>query len=403
MKKFILLLFLTLSIFSAGAASTKDLVYDGQNADSFALDLETELTRYREEQYPSTCTRQIPYTEQVCGYETRYRQQCRTEPGHNDCRTVNDQVCRNVQRTRRECSNGPDRRECRSVPNHVCRTVNGQRQCTVQGTRQQCRNVPGPQTCRNVTYNDRVCTNQPRRVCTWNPPRQVCNSVPYQDYICRDVTRYRSEDYACTRTRQVPYTVNRENKADVQVSYLDQNPDTSAADLLFTLDKAGDVSLKLEDRSSRSALVFINKRQEIANSDDNLSTDARFNVSFVAREDYLAVVESNIEVSSADHQHLVLKTAKLVRKDDLTIKIAIDQKGLFSSYKFEKTLAPGQYTTAKTQGASFIDIDFNSIGAKLKDGKKYEFTVTLELKPGRDLVTPLRSEAKKTIQFKKKL
>tara|TARA_R110000868_G_scaffold55424_2_gene172259 strand:- start:11939 stop:13150 length:1212 start_codon:yes stop_codon:yes gene_type:complete len=403
MKKLILLLFLSLSIFSADAASTKDLAYDGQNADSFALDLETELTRYREEQYPSTCTRQIPYTEQVCGYETRYRQQCRTEPGRNECRTVNDQVCRNVTRTRRQCSTGPDRRVCRTVPNHVCTTVNGQRQCRQQGTRQQCSNQPGQQTCRDVPYTDRVCTNQPRQVCTWNPPRQVCNSVPYQDYICRDVTRYRSEDYACTRTRQVPYTVERENKADVQVSYSDQNPDTSAADLAFVLDKAGDVSLKLEDRSSRPALVFINKRQNIDNSDDNLTTDTRFNISFVAREDYLALIESNVDVSSVDHQHLVLKTAKIVRKDDLTIKLSIDQKGLFSGYKFEKTLSPGQYTTAKTQGASFIDIDFNSIGAKLKDGKKYEFTVTLELKPGRDLVTPLRSEGKKTIQFKKKL
>ena len=79
MKKLFLLLFMCCVVFSANAESTKVINYDGQNADSFELDLETEIIRYREEQYPSTCTRQIPYTEQVCGYETRYRQQCRTE------------------------------------------------------------------------------------------------------------------------------------------------------------------------------------------------------------------------------------------------------------------------------------------------------------------------------------
>lgn len=405
MKKLLLLLILSFLAFSAAAESSKTVVYDGQNADSFELDLETEITRYREEQYPSTCTRQIPYTEQVCGYETRYRQQCHTEPGRNVCRTVNDQVCRNVTRTRRQCTTGPDRRQCRSVPNHVCRTVNGQRQCTVQGTRQQCSNVPGAQTCRDVPYTDRVCNNVPRQSCTYQPSRQVCNNVPYQDYICRDVTRYRSEDYACTRTRQTPYVVARENEADIQIAYADQNADTSAASLDFLLDKAGNVSLKVKESSQRPSLVFVSKSQSIDNSDDNLSTDARFNIAFVNKEDYLAPLTQEITVSTADQLHLVLKTAQIVKAKDLHLKISIRKKGFLGmgSYKFEKVLAPGQYSTSSTQAASFVDIDFAAIGAELKDGKKYEFNITLTLKPSADLVTPVDAEMSKSISFERKL
>lgn len=405
MKKLFLLLFMCCVVFSANAESTKAINYDGQNADSFELDLETDIIRYREEQYPSTCTRQIPYTEQVCGYETRYRQQCRTEPGHNVCRTVNDQVCRNETRTRRQCTTGPDRRVCRTVPNHVCTTVNGQRQCRQQGTRQQCSNETGPQTCRDVPYTERVCRNNPRRVCDYEPPRQVCSSVPYQEYLCRDVTRYRSEDYACTRTRQVPYSVTRKNVADIQINYADQNPNTSSAELSFLLDKAGNVSLNVKEDSQTPSLVFVNKKQSIDNNDDNLNTDTRFNISFIAKDDYLAPLTSAIDVSSADQNHLVLKIAKLLKKDDLSIKIKIKKKGFIGigSYKFEKVLTPGQYTTAKTQGNTFLDIDFKNIGAELKDGKKYDFEVTLMLKPSAELVTPVRAELNKTINFDRKL
>src|SRR5690606_31788452 len=99
MKKLFLMALLAFLSTGALADATKVIDFDGQNSDSFELNLETEIIRYREEQYQSTCERQIPYTERVCGHETRYRQECRTEPGYQQCRTVNDQVCRNVTRT----------------------------------------------------------------------------------------------------------------------------------------------------------------------------------------------------------------------------------------------------------------------------------------------------------------
>lgn len=405
MKKLILLALF--AVFSAGvhAEATKVIQYDGQNSDSFELDLETQITRYREEQYQSTCERQIPYTERVCGYETRYRQECRTEPGYQQCRTVNDQVCRNVTRTRRECSRGPDRRVCTTVPNMVCRQVDGRRVCSQQGTRQQCRNEPGPQTCRDVPYTDRVCTNNPRRVCDWIPPRQVCNSVPYQEYICRDVTRYRTETYACTRTRQVPYNVDRENVADVLVDYNDQNADGSLAKLVFALNKEGEVSLDVSENSTPASLVFVTKKQNVTNSDDNLSTDANYKITFVSKDAYLAPVKNEVTVSTLDQNHLVLRSAKLLRPQDLRIQIDIKKKGILGigSYKFSKVLKAGQFTTAKTQDFSFIDIDFGAIGAKVKDGKKYEFTVTIHLEADQTLVTPINESTNKTIHFKKKI
>ncbi len=442
MKKLFLLLFMCCVVFGANAESSKTINFDGQNADSFELDLVKQVLRYRTEEYDDTCTRQVPDgTRNVCRDVTRYRRQCHEQPGRNDCRTVYDQVCRNETRYRRQCtngpsrqqcstspsrqvcSNGPARRECRTVPQQVCRTVNGQRQCTTSGTRQQCRNVPGPrtcrtepgqrtcrtvqgpQTCRDVPYTDRVCANVPRQSCTWIPSRQVCNDVPYQDRVCSDEVVYRTETYACTRTREVPYQADRENKADVQVSYSDLNVDSSRAELSFLLDKAGNVDLKVKENSTNPSLVYVSKKQEIENSDDNLSTDTRFNISFVARDAYLAPLKEEVQVSSADSLHLVLKTAKVVKKDDLSIKIKINKKGVFGigSYKFEKTLAPGQYTTAKTLDNSFLDIDFKAIGAEVKEGKKYEFELTLILKPSSDLVTPVDAELSKTVKFKKKL
>lgn len=405
MKKLFLIALLIFASNVALAESSKTVVFDGQNSDSFELELIKELTRYRDEPYQTTCTREIPYTERVCGYETLYRQECRTEPGYQQCRNVNEPICRNVTRTRRECSRGPARRVCTSVPNHVCRQVDGRRVCTVQGTRQQCRNEPGPQTCRDVPYTDRVCTDHTRRVCDWIPPRQVCNSVPYQEYICRDVTRYRTETYACTRTRQVPYTVERENNAEVQIDYSDLNSDTSAAELAFLLDNSGNVSLKVKEQSSNPALVFVNKKQDIANDDDNLATDTRFSIAFIAKNQYLAPVNDAVEVSTLDQNHLVLKMAKVVRPQDLKIVIKIKKKGFLGMgrYRFEKTLRSGDYTTSKTQSQSFIDIDFKSIGAKVKDGKKYEFTVTVSLNPDATLVTPVDAQTSKTIEFKRKL
>src|SRR5690606_14532847 len=122
--------------------------------------------------------------------------------------------------------------------------------------------------CRNVPYTERVCRNEPRQVCDYQPPRQVCSDVPYQEYVCRDVTRYRRETYSCMRTIQVPYTVSRENNADVEVTYRDANLNGSNASLAFVLDQSGNVNLNLVERSSNPSLAFVTKTQNIDNNDD---------------------------------------------------------------------------------------------------------------------------------------
>src|SRR5690606_25791905 len=147
--------------------------------------------------------------------------------------------------------------------------------------------------------------------------------------------------------------------------YTDQNAQTSAANLEFVLDKAGNVSLDVSEESS--SLVFVSKKQDISNSDDNLSTDARFNVTFISKEAYLAPIANEVVLSTADQHQLVLKSAHLVRPKDLRIKIKIKKKGFLGigRYKFEKELTSGQFTTTKSQDFSFVDIDFDAIGAKV--------------------------------------
>ena len=69
-KGIALLILSMLVVSSVFAESSKEFNYKGEQIETInLLNLLTE-TRYRYEEVDSTGTRQIPYTEQECGYET---------------------------------------------------------------------------------------------------------------------------------------------------------------------------------------------------------------------------------------------------------------------------------------------------------------------------------------------
>ncbi len=88
-KAHMLLAVLIMSLLNiAHAETSKSFNFENQREEVFDLENFLKETRYKTETQDATCYRQEPYIENVCRDVTKYRQQCHTEPGRQDCRTV---------------------------------------------------------------------------------------------------------------------------------------------------------------------------------------------------------------------------------------------------------------------------------------------------------------------------
>ncbi|MBT3584629.1 MAG: hypothetical protein HN509_06965 [Halobacteriovoraceae bacterium] len=362
--------------------ATETITYEGQASEVLRLVEATEETRYREEEQDTTCTRQIPYTENVCANETRYRTQCHTEPGRQHCYTTYERICRTVHRTRQECTNKPGRRVCRQQPGRrQCRTLpSGEQRCRNIPGREICTNKPGRRVCRQVPYTDRVCDRVPRQQCDWIPPRNVCNQVPYQEYVCRDVTRYRTEEYACTRTVQIPYQVPVELVADVDLSFKDSNSFPSKASLTLALNKEGKVGLKVTDLSEVPALILAKKRSATNRDGDVISVKEQYKLNFLDKKVALAPVAQPIDAVKLSHKQLSFLIGPVHSTTSLKLKVkVVRQKTMFHSreVKLDKVLEAGDYTLTPTEGGTIVTLNFKQHGTELDKKKKHD--VSLEV------------------------
>ncbi len=250
---------LVLSMAAVAQESSSEFSFRGQATEAVGLERTLTETRTRTEMRDSTCTRQVPYQDRECGYETRYRQECSWVPPREECGRRDERRCRDVTRYRQECTNGPDRRVCDNIPGErvctnrpdreicedrsgeeECREVNGRRVCRRTGGRQcrtvpgervchdrpdrtVCRDVPGERHCRQVSYPDQECTTQSVPWCHTIPGQNVCRDIPYEEHVCRNVTRYRTETYACKEPVEVPYEVTFNLSGELEVQFV--NPD----------------------------------------------------------------------------------------------------------------------------------------------------------------------------------
>ncbi len=233
-KSVLALVFFVLTLSGAQAQDhSLNFSFNGGDNDVQVLSKEIDVTKYKQEPYQGTCYNQVPYQTEECGYETDYRRECRWEPGRNVCRTEYERDCRYETKYRRRCTTGPSRQECHTTsPQRVCRTVNGRQECKTRPGRRVCETKPGRQTCSQEPYRDYVCSNRPVQRCHREPDRNVCSNVPYQRYVCRNVTKYRSEPYACTKYETVPYTEKENVTHKVKVQYIGA---LDKADANFTL------------------------------------------------------------------------------------------------------------------------------------------------------------------------
>ncbi|EQC43991.1 hypothetical protein [Bacteriovorax sp. Seq25_V] len=285
----LLLLCLLLGL-GAKAESADSFQLNGQSEETIVLDLIKSVTMYRDELQDSTCTRQEPYDTEECGYVTKYRQDCRYEPGRNVCRPYTDRICRYETRYRQECRTEPGRQQCRYEPGKtVCRTNSrGENNCRTIPGRQVCDTAPGRRVCRDVPYQDYVCRNETRNRCDYEPGRNVCSSVPYQEYECKTVTRYRSIPYACKITVKVPYQVDKKVEHTVNFNIVGAK-DLSDATINVALAENGSISLSADNHSALTLLEVDNRI--VSSSEYDFTSQVDVNV--VDRAQYEAPLKIN--------------------------------------------------------------------------------------------------------------
>jgi len=164
----------------------KTFIYKGvENEVKYQLQNKIVETRYRTETVPDTCTREVPYTENVCEQVTRHREECNTIPGEEVCRDVPDRECHDETSTREVCRNTPGREVCHPGPDRrVCHSTPGREECRPGRSRRQCRTTADREQCR-PGRSERVCEDGPsRRECSTSPGREVCENKPGQR-VCR--------------------------------------------------------------------------------------------------------------------------------------------------------------------------------------------------------------------------
>ena len=228
-------------------------------------------------------------------------------------------------------------------------------------------------------YTEQECTNTPRQRCNRIPGRNVCRDVPYSEYICRNVTRYRSETYACVRTIQVPYQFDKKLSADIDVNYKGQTANAESQ-LSFELTKSGDIQVYAQDHSQNEKLISVKKLLDIDNQDDESYTKGKINIRFFNKKALLRPVTT--QVSAVDLQekaiHFQTGLIKFPAKTKLNVKIVRD--GFFSSAKtlFDKELTLDDVLSHQDGNKTQISIDLGKYGVEL-ESKKHEVTISIEL------------------------
>ena len=355
------------------AESKQEIKYYGQNGENLSLDIVKNETRYTYEEVNTTCTRQIPHTREVCGWETYYRQgPCHWVPGRETCHTEGGG---------RDCHYEPGRTQCR----------------TNSSGREVCRDLPG----------HRVCTNKPgRRVCRTSPGRNVCPQVSYREYECHDETTYTTETYACVQTVAIPYVIQRQVNAHVKVAFKSLDVADPKFDVTLELSQSGAVSIKAVNKASTSALMFVKKTVEIDDAgDEDITVDAKISARIVDKNTYLAPVTKGIRKVRLSTSGISFMVGKIRNKKMITVSMKILKKGFAGIGRkkiIEKTLNGSDFEITEVDGKSKLTLKAAKFLAAPKKGKKYITSITLKMKTGADLITPVTGKLQTSFEEKLK-
>lgn len=416
----------------------KQFLFKGTDIATIKLQEKKDETRYREEMQDSTCTRQVPYEEEVCGNVTYYRQVCHTVPARTQCNDYDEQVCHNETRYREECRQGPSRQVCRSVPGRrVCKPGPTQRRCrklpsrqvceagvcrTIPG-RQTCRNVPGPEVChrnpsrrvcdtvsgdpicRDVPYTDSVCHTETRTQCDTIPSHEECDQVPYQEWECNMETRYRSENYACQVPVQIPYQVTVVTNSDVNFNFDNFGDEVES---LFTINlENGKTSLVVKDHSDTPYYIFSKHEDQLRNTGDlEREMDSQYHVYFAVKEKALAPVNVEMEFKKLTETKLSFNIGKIHFAKSIKLSLVIKKK---EKIILSTPIDLGKAIIEDAAEGSLISINLKDYNVSLKRGfgRKYDINVKVSVDPNlihrAEILTDFsQDELTKEAHFKKK-
>lgn len=331
MKHLVLLLIIILLIspWLANAESTKVLRYQGQSCDHMSLDSITTETQYRDEVRYQTCTRQVPYQEQICQQVPRVRQECHQAP-----------------------------------PQTQCHMEGGGVVCTFENGRRVCRNEP------------------PRQVCNSMPGQTICNNVTYYENVCRYETRYRTESYSCPVTVRVPYTVNVTRYAEIDFQF-ENAMGMVNADLRANFDSSGMIQLTAQDYSNQALIVA---RKDYYNSDEgtysNKTTRARYTISFLPKErvlNPLRMAPDQIQMAASELRFVMNKS---FAPQQLLVTLTFQGQGVMEN----RTVSADQlFIRDLNPMQSLVTINFQQLNLYLPYGA-YNVTVDLRLNLGGDIL-----------------
>lgn len=348
-------------------------------------------TRYRKECERGPSRRECRNerrTRQECHMDNSNRE-CRTEPAREQCRTNSSgqRNCRTIP-AREICTNKPER-VCRDVPytEQVCNTVPGEVQCRQVAYQERvCHTIPGEESCRNVPYSNEVCEDVPRQACEWIPSRQDCQTTQIgENQVCRDVTRYRTESYACTEDIQVPYTVtlknyllNSELNFEVEEGY--------QADFILStsLTKNGQTKFLLGDTRETSPMAFMIKTEESSESGKDVTIAGTYNLevlnSLKIKEELGKI--SKVELS-IENLKFAVSTHEKVQDYEYFLKLENEGNTLFS-----RALTSSEVLLKKEGEQLLAIVDFKTINLKLEKLQKYTYKVGVLPKFKKELAFP---------------
>lgn len=371
-----------------------DFVYEGVDVGLINLLSITKETRYKTKMRDATCYNEVPYTEEVCGNETRYRQECRDEPSYEDCRDVNDTVCRNETRWEQECRRGPSRNVCRHEPGRrvcrdlppkrvcqnqggrqVCRMKNGGQQCKTAPGRSVCRDVPGENICRDVPRNHRVCRNTTRRECTTIPSQNVCEDVPYQEYVCKDVTKIKHVPYACKKPVQIPYTVKVKNNAAINFDFQVLDEDVRSK---FKIKLDGTkLSLKTKNESKNAFYSYAIEEKKINTGDLVNNIEASYEVYFVKKSTLLKPIKEKISLIRLSKRYVRISIGGIDKKST-TVRLVIKNG---NSVLINTIVDLKKYHRDNPSDRNTFQLAFSDFGQKLLRRKRYSVEVKMVVSP----------------------
>ncbi|MCO4793786.1 MAG: hypothetical protein KC493_08745 [Bacteriovoracaceae bacterium] len=303
----------------------------------------------------------VPYQERICRYETRYRQECRTEPGRRVCRQ---------EPGRRVCRQTPPTRQCRTRPDG----------------RQICRDRPGRQVCR---------TEPGRRVCRTEPGRRVCRQVPYQHQVCRMETRYRDERRAHTVVDQ---------RTNAQVTFTFRHPIWEVLGVKVDLNAELNrdmLTVRAEDFSSPRMLL----KDTVRRSDTGGRIDRYINenheVSLVEADRMFAPMRGLINASDIVNNLLRVNLAAVHYNVDTNFSLRISNNG---SEIFNRVLTFNEYRLSTTpQNRSRLELDLAALIGQRPLGSQLVIDFTVSANPAQFLNAHQFTEWSKTHSFSRVL